>query len=594
MVKSNWKRTHNCGQLNRKNSGDKVVLMGWVVKNRDHGGLIFIDLRDRWGVIQIVFHPENDKEMCQKAQKLRMESVIAVKGEVKLRPEGKIKDSMASGGIEVSVNELLIYNTSHPLPFLIKEPPDASEELRFKYRYLDLRRSRLQRNLLLRHRASMCTRDFFDKEGFLEIETPFLMKSTPEGARDFLVPSRLHKGCFYALPQSPQTYKQILMISGYDRYFQIVKCFRDEDLRADRQPEFTQIDVEMSFIDEQDIYSIFERMTRKIFQEVIDVQLPENFPVLSYSEAMENYGVDNPDIRFEMKITDISDIVKDCGFKVFDTVLKNKGKVKGIKLEKAGSLSRKIIDSYTDFVKQYDAKGLIPIYIGDESIKTPIQKFISDTIITTICQRFKVSPGDVIFLVAAEDSICCAALGNLRLKLAEDNSLYDKNTYAPLWIVDFPLVEWNEEEKKYDALHHPFTSPKTEDVNLLDKYPHKVKARAYDLVINGNEIAGGSIRNHKKEIQEKVFNLIGIDLPLAEKKFGFLLKALEFGAPPHGGIAFGFDRLVMILAGEKSIRDVIAFPKTTSALSLMDNSPSPIDAKQLKELGLRLLDKSDK
>ncbi|MFO7891097.1 MAG: aspartate--tRNA ligase [bacterium] len=593
MNKSSWKRTQTCGQLSEKNCGDNVILMGWIAKHRDHGGVIFIDLRDRWGKTQVVFNPENNKEMCQKAQKLRMESVIAVKGEVGLRPEGMKNDEMATGAIEVRAKELLIYNDSVPLPFLITEPPDATEELRFKYRYLDLRRNRLQRNLTLRHRVARSVREFFDKEGFLEIETPFLMKSTPEGARDFLVPSRLHKGCFYALPQSPQTYKQLLMISGYDRYFQIVKCFRDEDLRADRQPEFTQIDVEMSFIDEKDVYDIFTSMTRKVFQEVVAVDLPESFPILSYSDALYRYGVDNPDIRFGMEISDISNMIENCGFRVFEMTLKNKGKVKGIKLEGVGNLSRKKIDAYTDFVKQYGAKGLIPIQITDETVKTPMKKFVSDTIITKICNSFNAVAGDVIFLIAAEDRVCCSALGNLRLTLAEEYNLINDTVFAPLWIVDFPLVEWDPEEKKFNALHHPFTSPKIEDIKFLDNDVSKVHARAYDLVINGYEIAGGSIRNHKKEIQGKIFDIIGITPRWVEKKFGFLMKALEFGAPPHGGIAFGFDRLVMILAGEKSIREVIAFPKTTSALSLMDHSPSPIDDKQLKELGLRLTQKSD-
>jgi len=594
LSNNNWKRTHHCGQLNENNCGEQVVLMGWVAKHRDHGGVIFIDLRDRWGKTQVVFRPENGQEMCKEAQKLRMESVIAVKGTVALRPEGMKNEDMATGSIEISVSNLLIHNISKSLPFLIAEPPDATEELRFKYRYLDLRRVRLQRNLLLRHKAAMCTREFFDREGFLEIETPFLMKSTPEGARDFLVPSRIHKGCFYALPQSPQTYKQLLMISGYDKYFQIVKCFRDEDLRADRQPEFTQIDVEMSFIDEQDIYDIFERLTRMIFKKVIEVDLPQKFPVLKYSEAMDKYGVDNPDTRFGMEIVDISGSVEHCGFKVFETTLKNNGKVKGIRLEGAGGLSRKDIEKYTDFVKQYGAQGLIPIQISKETIKSPIKKFISQEIINDIINNFNADTGDIIFLIAAENKICCASLGNLRLKLAEDFNLIDNNAYAPVWIVDFPLVEWNEEEKGYNALHHPFTSPKIEDIGLLDIEPDKARARSYDLVINGNEIAGGSIRNHKKEIQEKIFNIIGVTPALAEKKFGFLLKALEFGAPPHGGIAFGFDRLVMILAGEHSIRDVIAFPKTTSALSLMVDAPTPIDDKQLKELGLSLINDANK
>lgn len=585
------KRTHNCGQLREADKNRTVTLMGWVAKNRDHGGVIFIDLRDRWGKTQIVFHPENDREMNKIARGLRMESVIAVKGNVNVRPEGMKNSDMITGSIEITPQELKVLNKAKTLPFLLKEPPEATEELRFKYRYLDLRRSKMQRNLILRSRAAKCVRDFFSDEDFIEIETPFLMRSTPEGARDFLVPSRLHKGKFFALPQSPQTYKQLLMIAGYDRYFQIVKCFRDEDLRADRQPEFTQIDVEMSFIDEEDIFNIFERMTLKVFKEVIGADLQPGFPRLTYSEAMRRYGVDSPDIRFGMEILDVGSLFKGCGFRVFETTLQKGGKIRGIKLKGCGRLSRKKIDGLTEFVKKFKAKGLVPIQIEDDKVLSPVLKFLSDESIADVCKEFNADAGDVIFLIAAEEEVCCSALGNLRLKLGKEYKLINENIFTPLWIVDFPLLEWDDEKKKYIALHHPFTSPKEEDMEKLENDTGDVLSRAYDLVINGYEIAGGSIRNHRRAIQEKIFNLIGLDNEIAEQKFGFLMKALEFGAPPHGGIAFGFDRFLMILAGENSIREVIPFPKTTNALSLMDKSPSFIGKEQLDELGLKLSEK---
>ncbi len=584
----NWKRTHNCGQLREENNGETVVLAGWVASNRDHGGVIFVDLRDRWGVTQIVFHPEENQALSKKAAKLRMESVIGVKGTVVLRPKNMINPELSTGTIEVAVREMVVFNEAKPLPFLIKDPCDATDELRLKYRYLDLRRPSMQKNLLLRHKMSQIVRRFFDEENFVEIETPFLMKSTPEGARDYLVPSRIHKGKFYALPQSPQTYKQLLMVSGFDRYFQIVRCFRDEDLRADRQPEFTQIDVEMSFVDEEDVLSMAERLMVRLFKEVLDIEIKAPFPRLRYADAMLRYGTDKPDLRFSMEIMDVSDTAAESDFRVFRETVEKGGKVRGIKAEKAGSFSRKKIDELTKYVQLFGARGLVTIQIKDEGIVSPIAKFVSSDIMDKICKKFHAKSGDILFLIAAEEDICSEALGNLRNKLAVELKLIDKNQFVPLWVVDFPLLEWSEPDARYVARHHPFTSPKVEDMELLNSAPEKVRARAYDLVLNGSEIAGGSIRNHKRSMQELMFEILGIDKTTAERKFGFLMEALEYGAPPHGGIAFGYDRLVMLFGGEESIRQVIAFPKTTSALSLLDGSPSEVSRNQLEELGLKI------
>ena len=587
-----WKRTHNCGQLRDKDNGKTVLLTGWVASNRNHGGVIFIDLRDRWGITQVVFHPEENQALSKKAAKLRMESVIGVKGTVVLRPKNMINPELSTGTIEVAVQEMVVFNEAKPLPFLIKDPCDATDELRLKYRYLDLRRPSMQRNLLLRHRMSQIVRRFFDEENFVEIETPFLMKSTPEGARDYLVPSRIHKGKFYALPQSPQTYKQLLMISGFDRYFQIVRCFRDEDLRADRQPEFTQIDVEMSFVDEEDVLSMAERLMVRLFKEILGIEIKAPFPRLRYADAMLKYGTDKPDLRFGMEIIDVTDITAESDFRVFRETVGKGGKVRGIKAEAAGSFSRKKIDELTKYVQLFGARGLVTIQIREEEIVSPISKFVSSSIMDKICQRFHAKAGDILFLIAAEEGICSEALGNLRNKLAVELKIVDKNQFVPLWVVDFPLLEWSEPDSRYVARHHPFTSPQLEDMELLNSAPEKVRARAYDLVLNGSEIAGGSIRNHKRSMQERMFEILGIDKITAEKKFGFLMEALEYGAPPHGGIAFGYDRLVMLFGGEESIRQVIAFPKTTSALSLLDGSPSEVSTNQLKELGLKIdLDK---
>ncbi len=584
----NWKRTHNCGQLRKENKGKTVVLTGWVASNRDHGGVIFIDLRDRWGITQIVFHPEENQALSKKAAKLKMESVIGVKGDVVLRPKNMVNPGLPTGTIEITVREMVIFNEAKTLPFLIKDPCDATDELRLKYRYLDLRRPSMQRNLLLRHRMSQIVRKFFDEENFVEIETPFLMKSTPEGARDYLVPSRIHKGKFYALPQSPQTYKQLLMVSGFDRYFQIVRCFRDEDLRADRQPEFTQIDVEMSFVDEEDVLSMAERLMARLFKEVLDIDIKTSFPRLRYADAMLKYGTDKPDLRFGMEIVDVSDIAKESDFRVFKETVQKGGRVRGIRAAGAGYLSRKKIDELTEYARLFGARGLVTIQIKEEGIVSPAAKFVSPDIMDHICRKFHAGSGDVLFLIAGEEEICSEALGNLRNKLAAEFGLIDKKQFGPLWVVDFPLLEWSEPDGRYVARHHPFTSPKIEDMELLDSAPEKVRARAYDLVLNGSEIAGGSIRNHKRSMQERMFEILGIDKSTAERKFGFLMEALEYGAPPHGGIAFGYDRLVMLFGGEESIRQVIAFPKTTSALSLLDGSPSEVDTDQLKELGLKI------
>jgi aspartyl-tRNA synthetase len=574
--------------LNQAHQGESVTLTGWVSNHRDHGGVIFIDLRDRWGITQIVFHPSEDKDLYETARTLRMESVISVTGDVVSRPADQVNTDLPTGSIEVVVCKMSILNEAKTLPFLIKDVCDASDELRMKYRYLDLRRPEMQANILLRHRAAQSVRRFFNDEDFLEIETPILMKSTPEGARDYLVPSRIHKGRFYALPQSPQTYKQLLMVSGYDRYYQIVRCFRDEDLRADRQPEFTQIDVEMSFIDEEDIIDVMERLVSRLFSEILNKPLPFPFPRISYSEAMARYGNDHPDRRFGMEILDISGLAASSDFRIFSETVQKGGCVRGIRWEKGGAVSRKQLDELTGFVRQFGATGLVMIQKKDGEIHSSISKFVTPEIMNSIAKTFEMDSEDVLFLVAAAETAAQESLGNLRRKLALDSGLIKKDDFAPVWVIDFPLLEWSDDEKRYVARHHPFTSPKEEDMAMLSSRPQDVRARAYDLVINGYEIAGGSIRNHRRPVQEKMFDVLGMDFAVAERKFGFLMEALECGAPPHGGIAFGFDRLVMLLAGEESIREVIPFPKTTSALSLMDGCPSEVDPQQLKELGLRL------
>jgi aspartyl-tRNA synthetase len=564
------------------------MLKGWVANHRDHGGVIFLNLRDRWGITQVVFRPTGEKAVYEIAKTLKLESVIGVSGKVHPRPDGMVNSRMPTGEIEVEGEELVVYNEARPLPFLIKDPPEATDELRLKYRYLDLRRPHVQKNILLRHRVAQIVRHYFDKQGFVEIETPCLMKSTPEGARDFLVPSRIHKGRFYALPQSPQTYKQLLMVSGYDRYFQIVRCFRDEDLRADRQPEFTQIDVEMSFVREEDVMAVMEGFMRELFETLKMPGLPEPFPRMAYSEAMARFGTDCPDLRFGMEIRDVSKLVAESEFRVFRETVAGGGSVRGICLENAGPLSRKTVDVYTEFVRPFGARGLISIQKRGKEIVSPVAKFLSEDEIQRLLEVWDAHEGDTVFIVAGEAGVCAESLGQLRRRLAADFDLIKENAFKPLWVVDFPLLEWNEEENRYLATHHPFTAPLEEDLPLLSSSPEKVRARAYDLVLNGSEIAGGSIRNHRRSVQEKMFKALGFDPRVARDKFGFLIDALDYGAPPHGGIAFGYDRMVMLLAGENSIREVIAFPKTTSALSLMDGSPAPVDETQLKELGLKI------
>lgn len=582
------KRTHTCGELQNEHIGQKVTLMGWVHKRRDHGGLIFIDLRDRYGITQIVFDPLHGKKIMDLAKQLRSEFVIAIKGSVKMRPEGMYNPKLATGEIEIEATELTILNKAKTPPFEISDRIDVSEETRLRYRYLDLRRPVMQKNLMFRHKLYQITRNFFNNQGFIEIETPFLMKSTPEGARDYLIPSRSYKGKFYALPQSPQIYKQLLMIAGMDKYFQIVKCFRDEDLRADRQPEFTQIDLEMSFVDQDDIFNVIEEFMKQVFKQLFNEEISTPFLRISYDEAIANYGTDRPDLRFGMEIKDISQIVSNCEFKIFTQAVQHAGCVCGINLIGSADYSRKRLDELNQYVVELGAKGVVPIKVGEASWNSPVKKFFTSKQINQINQRLTAEPNDLLLFMAGPWEKTHQFLGNLRLKLAKDENLIDDNIYKLLWVVDFPLVEYSEEEQRYVAIHHPFTSPKDEAISWLDSAPEKVKSKAYDLVLNGVEIAGGSIRIHTRELQKKIFKSLQIEEEEAEKKFGFLMEAFQYGAPPHGGIAFGLDRLVAVLADCSSMREVIAFPKTTSALSLMDESPSDVTQAQLKELGLML------
>jgi aspartyl-tRNA synthetase len=583
------KRTITCGELTSSNLNETVVLNGWINSRRDHGGLIFIDLRDRYGITQVVFDPEAIRHNFSKAKKLGLEDVIAVKGKVRKRPEGAINPKLPTGEIEVLAQVLEILNESEPLPFLITDRSTGLEELRLKYRYLDLRTKELQRTIRIRNKTYQSVRNYYLSKNFYEIETPFLMRSTPEGARDFLVPSRIHKGKFYALPQSPQTYKQLLMIAGFDKYFQIVRCFRDEDLRADRQPEFTQIDVEMSFIEEEDVIKSTEKMLITVFKEVINVELESPFPQMKFEEAVNRYGSDKPDLRFGCEVHNISKIAEETDFNVFRNTVSDNGIVAGICVPNESKFSRKIIDNLTEKVKQSGVKGLAFVKVSGSGFESSIARFLKP-VEKEIISEFNANKGDIIFFIADKENTALTALGNLRSELAQILNLIPKNAFKPVWITNFPLLEWNEEEQRYTATHHPFTSYVPEEENLLDREPEKVHARAYDIVINGAEIGGGSIRNNTTEKQMKVFKALGIDKNKAMWKFGFLLDALKFGAPPHGGIALGFDRLVAILSGVDNIREVIAFPKTTSAASLMDGSPSEIEEEQLKELGLRTIE----
>tara|TARA_B100000676_G_scaffold310080_1_gene375511 strand:+ start:246 stop:2012 length:1767 start_codon:yes stop_codon:yes gene_type:complete len=584
------KRTHTCGEITKNDIGKNVSLNGWIAKTRDLGGLIFIDLRDRYGKTQIVFNESTNKNIFDKAKKLGLEDVIGVEGKVIQRPDDAINQNMVTGYIDVDVSSLIVYNESDPPPFDINDRNSASEEHRLRYRYLELRTKQLQKYISIRHQAALATRTFLSDQKFLEIETPILMKSTPEGARDFLVPSRIHNGKFYALPQSPQTYKQLLMVSGFDRYFQIVKCFRDEDFRADRQPEFTQIDIEMSFVTQEDIISLGTKLMQVLWEKVLSVKLPDEFPIMTYYQAMEDYGSDKPDIRFDNKLIELEDIINDSSFDTFKNIIKDGGRVKCIKINQADKYSRKVIDELTAWLKeQYNVKGLAWMKCLDgETLEGGISKFFDKDLQGKIINHLAMDKNEMLFIVGDKQKVVFSSLGALRIELAKRNQLINEQEWAPLWVVDFPLFEWNDDHERWDSLHHPFTSPNLEDIHLLNEDPSKVRSLGYDIVMNGYEVGGGSIRIYDKKLQSNIFDLLGINKEEANEKFGFLMNAFKYGAPPHGGMAFGFDRLIMLLAGSKQIRDVIAFPKTTSAMSLMDNSPSLVDENQLDELGLKI------
>ncbi len=585
------KRTHRCAELTLADAGKEVVLMGWVQKRRDLGALVFVTLRDRSSIIQVVFNSETNPELHEKALQVRSEFVLAIRGTLQLRSPEAVNKNMPTGELEVLATELRILSRSETPPFHIEEDSGANEVLRLKYRYLDLRRPDLQRKLMLRHRVAKIARDYYDRNGFLEIETPVLTKSTPEGARDYLVPSRVHPGKFFALPQSPQLFKQLLMVSGYDRYMQITKCFRDEDLRADRQPEFTQIDLEMSFVDVEDVIKVNEGFIQKAFKDTLNIDIPVPFKRLTFYEAMARFGSDKPDTRFDLELMDVSDLAETSGFKVFQDAIAAGGSVRALNAKGAGaSFSRKEIDALGEVVKTYKAKGLAWIVVEESGLKSPIAKFLSETEAAALLERLGAQKGDLLLFVADKDEIVCDSLGHLRLLLGEKLNLIDHDRYDVLWVTEFPLLERDEEENRWVAKHHPFTSPMDEDIEYLDTDPKRVRAKAYDIVLNGYEIGGGSIRIHNQELQKKMFNLIGFTDEQARERFGFLLEAFKYGTPPHGGLAFGLDRLVMLLSKTDNIRDVIAFPKVQNASDLMTNAPDYVDDKQLKELSIKTVD----
>lgn len=583
------KRTHRCAELSEANIGERVTIMGWVQKNRNKGGLVFVDVRDRSGLIQVVCEEGiTDQALLEKAAKLRSEFVVAVVGTVEAR-SGAVNENLATGAIEIKPQELRILSESETPPFPIEENSKTKEELRLKYRFLDLRRPDIQKNLIMRSQVATLTRQFLAEEGFLEIETPFLIKSTPEGARDYLVPSRVHPGNFYALPQSPQIFKQLLMCSGYDRYFQIVKCFRDEDLRADRQPEFTQIDMELSFVDVDDVIDVNERLLAKIFKEVLglDVQLP--IQRMTWQEAMDRYGSDKPDTRFGMELQNVTEVVKDCEFVVFKGAIENGGSVRGINAKGQGMMPRKKIDKLVDFAKDYGAKGLAYIAIQEDgTVKSSFAKFMKEEEMAALIEAMGGENGDLLLFAADKNKVVWDVLGALRLEMARQMELLNKDEYKFLWITEFPLLEWNEEQNRFTAMHHPFTMPMDEDIQYIDSDPRRVRAKAYDIVLNGNEIGGGSVRIFNNEIQNKMFEVLGFTPEQAQEQFGFLLNAFKYGVPPHAGLAYGLDRLVMLMAKQDSIRDVIAFPKVKDASDLMTEAPAAVDVKQLEELGLQI------
>ena len=583
------RRTHRCGELSRANIGETVTIMGWVQKNRNKGGLVFVDVRDRSGLIQVVFEEgSTEKELLEKAAKLRSEYVVAVVGTVKER-SGAVNPNLATGEIEIVPGELRILAESETPPFPVEENSKTKEEIRLKYRFLDLRRPDMQRNLRMRSQVATLTRQFLAEEGFLESETPVLVKSTPEGARDYLVPSRIHPGEFYALPQSPQLLKQLLMCSGCDRYFQIAKCFRDEDLRADRQPEFTQIDMELSFVDVDDVLEVNERLLAKLFKEVLDVEVPLPIPRMTWQEAMDRFGSDKPDIRFGMELTDVTEVVKDCGFGVFTGAIENGGSVRGINAKGQGGMPRKKIDKLVSFVKDYGAKGLAYIAIQEDgTVKSSFAKFMSEEEMSALIQAMSGENGDLLLFAADKNKVVWASLGALRLELAEQMELLDKNEYQFLWVTEFPLLEWSDEQNRFMAMHHPFTMPMEEDWPYVDSDPGRVRAKAYDIVLNGVELGGGSVRISDPEIQTKMFEVLGFTKEQAQEQFGFLLDAFKYGVPPHAGLAYGLDRLLMLMTKSDNIRDVIAFPKVKDASDLMMEAPSAVDTKQLEELGLEI------